>query len=255
MSLISITYNNLQDNQTPIKPNHFAKLYTVPAPPPKELLQETVFSNYPGNKVWLEFYVSVLEGTLTNNRPKTIVFFAPLHLWTTVHKCLPTLPHNECTFTNGRSFLLVFCSITITNNRLYIDPYFLVGLPQVLGLPINNFFEALDLEEYKAHNLKASTLHLNDLLSPMVDFTWIVEEPMPDLETDNDEDPTIAATTPMLALMDHPHVQELGEGDKERVEVMSLRVLPPPRFANDLLSIPIRYTGTTPDVFPAINPQ
>lgn len=86
---------------------------------------------------------------------------------------------------------------------MYVDPYF-IRCAQMLGLEMNSFIVALDLNEYKAYISKAVTFNLNDHVSPRTDFTPTVESPMPDLETNDDEDPTTAATTYALALLELP---------------------------------------------------
>ena len=41
--------------------NTFKKIYSIPHPPPKELLQETLYTVFPALELRLEFYVSVLQ--------------------------------------------------------------------------------------------------------------------------------------------------------------------------------------------------
>jgi hypothetical protein len=125
----------------------------------------------------------------------------------------------------------------------------------MLGLTVNSFIESFDLDEYEVHRVKASTLDLNDIIPPKDDFNPIVSEPMPDLETDDDDDTAGPATTSVPRLMEAPVVQELGEDNITPLDVTPLRVLPPLRFGPEPQGTPVGYTGssagTTPDVLPA----
>ena len=62
VSLIFLTYNALRHGRAPVKAsNTFKKIYSIPHPPPKELLQETLYTVFPALELRLEFYVSVLQ--------------------------------------------------------------------------------------------------------------------------------------------------------------------------------------------------
>lgn len=81
----------------------------------------------------------------------------------------------------------------------------------MLILIMNNFINSYDKEEYKAHNIKASLMDINDILKPRVDFNFqpIVEEPMPNHEIDDNE-PTPFLRVATLSLMADPVVHKLG---------------------------------------------
>ena len=62
VSLIFLTYNALRNGRAPVKANStFKKIYSIPHPPPKDLLQETLYTVFPALELRLEFYVSVLQ--------------------------------------------------------------------------------------------------------------------------------------------------------------------------------------------------
>ena len=67
VSLIFLTYNALRRGQAPVKANNtFKKIYSIPHPPPKDLLQETLYTVFPALELRLEFYVSVLQSLAIN---------------------------------------------------------------------------------------------------------------------------------------------------------------------------------------------
>ena len=75
VSLIFLTYNVLRNGQAPVKANNtFKKIYNIPHPPPKELLQETLYTVFPALELRLEFYVSVLQGLAMNGETVYNVF-------------------------------------------------------------------------------------------------------------------------------------------------------------------------------------
>ena len=62
VSLVFLTLNKLRNGRAPVKANSaFKKIYSIPHPPPKELLQETLYTVSPALELRLEFYVSVLR--------------------------------------------------------------------------------------------------------------------------------------------------------------------------------------------------
>ena len=126
----------------------------------------------------------------------------------------------------------------------------------MLGLTVNNFIESFDLDEYEVHRTKASTLDINDIVPPRVEFNPVVSEPMPDLETDDEEDTVAGATTSVPSLRTGPIIQELGEDDIPPLQVTPLRVLPPATFGAEQHGTPVGYTGssagTTQNVLPAV---
>src|ERR1700738_2870976 len=62
VSLIFLSYNALRNGRAPVKANStFKKIYSIPPPPPKDLLQETLYTVFPALELRMEFYVSVLQ--------------------------------------------------------------------------------------------------------------------------------------------------------------------------------------------------
>ena len=62
VSLIFLTLKELRDGRAPVKANSaFKKIYDIPQPHPKDLLQETLYTVSPALELRLEFYVSVLR--------------------------------------------------------------------------------------------------------------------------------------------------------------------------------------------------
>ena len=62
VSLIFLTLNAERNDRVPVKANTvFKKIYSIPHPPPKDLLQETIYTMIPALELRMEFYVSVLQ--------------------------------------------------------------------------------------------------------------------------------------------------------------------------------------------------
>ena len=75
VNLIFLTYNAVRNGRAPVKANNtFKKIYNSPHPPPKELLQETLYTVFPALELRLEFYVSVLQGLAMNGETVYNVF-------------------------------------------------------------------------------------------------------------------------------------------------------------------------------------
>src|SRR5665213_2278752 len=134
-------------------------------------------------------------------------------------------------FANGRSYSNLTCSF-----------YFL----QMLGLDVNTFIEIDDLEKYEGHRMKASTMDLNDIMERRVDYPPLIEEPMPDLEMDDDE-PEPSQREPAS-----PTMRGLAIEDTPALNVTPIMALHPNRLGAEFLSTPVGYTGssagTTQDV-------
>ena len=120
----------------------------------------------------------------------------------------------------------------------------------MLGLTVNSFIEASDFKEYEVHRSKARTMDLNDIVENRLELNVVEEEPMPDLE-DDDDDVVLPQLQSSLA---DPVVQELGEEDIAPLHITPLRVLPPGRVSREGQCTPIGYTGSsagaTQDVLP-----
>lgn len=103
---------------------------------------------------------------------------------------------------------------------------------------------------------KAVIFDLNNMVSPKMGFTPSMESPMADLEADDDEHPTITATTSAPTLLELPFLHDLGENNMSFVDVKPLWVFLPPKFPNNLLGTLVGYTwtsvATTPNVFHAM---
>ena len=57
----------------------------------------------------------------------------------------------------------------------------------MLGLVVNSYIDATDLEEYQVHRAKAATMDINDMAVQRAEFTITGEEGMPGMETDDDD--------------------------------------------------------------------
>ena len=111
----------------------------------------------------------------------------------------------------------------------------------MLGLTVNTFIEYSDLKEFNIHRMKASKMDINDIHDRRLESTAVVDEPMPELEDDNDDvSPHVPGTSGA-----NPGIQELGEDDVIPLDVTPLRVLPPQFQTRDCLGTPIGYTGSS----------
>src|SRR6202048_5170293 len=117
------------------------------------------------------------------------------------------------------------------NARSYILTYLVV--PQMLGLVVNSYVDAVDEEEFQVHRAKASTMDLGDMSLPRTDLN------MPAIETDDDE-PVPSANLEAIV---------------RSFDVTPLRILAPMGNPSDVQGTPGGYTGssagTTQDVLPA----
>lgn len=66
----------------------------------------------------------------------------------------------------------------------------LMPFQQMLGLTINTFIDAFNKEDYNFHRSKASTMDINNVMEPRIDFPPTVEEPMLGLKTDDEPFPS-----------------------------------------------------------------
>lgn len=62
VSLLFLTHNSTRQGREPIKASSvFKKIYNVPHPPPKDLLQETLYTVWPALELRMDFYISILQ--------------------------------------------------------------------------------------------------------------------------------------------------------------------------------------------------
>ena len=75
MSLISLTHNKERQGRPVIKPRDvFKKMYEIPVPPPKDLLQENLYTVWPALELRMEFYMSILQALATEGETVYNVF-------------------------------------------------------------------------------------------------------------------------------------------------------------------------------------
>ena len=111
----------------------------------------------------------------------------------------------------------------------------------MLGLVVNSYVDENDMEDFEQHRFKASTMDLADMSVPRMEINIAVDEGMPDMETDDDDE------------------EPLPSGNLEAIiqslDVTPLQVVAPvqPRFEPQ--GTPGGYTGSsagaTQDVLPA----
>ena len=124
----------------------------------------------------------------------------------------------------------------------------------MLGLTVNTFIDTFDKEVYETHRVKASTMDINDIFEPKLDYLSIADEPMPELETDDDEPgPSQRVLEPST---DPEHLaQDLPHEEVSALNVTPIRVLPPPLLGAEPVGTPVGCTGSsagaTQDVLPA----
>ena len=98
VSLIFLTYMKARDGRQPIKANSvFKKMYTIPHPPPKDLLQETLYTVLPVYELRMEFYVSVLQSLAVSGETVYNVFGGSKFMYAAMVSPRPS------TLTNARS--------------------------------------------------------------------------------------------------------------------------------------------------------
>ena len=62
VTLYFLTHKSSPSGRLPVKAHKlFKKVYSLPPPPPKELLEETMFSIYPAYELRMDFYIGVLK--------------------------------------------------------------------------------------------------------------------------------------------------------------------------------------------------
>ena len=59
----------------------------------------------------------------------------------------------------------------------------------MLGLVVNSYIDENNMEDYEVHRSKMSTMDLVDMSVPRMEINIVVDEGMPDMETDDDEEP------------------------------------------------------------------
>src|SRR5665213_2497791 len=125
----------------------------------------------------------------------------------------------------------------------------------MLGLAVNTFIDTFDKDEYENHRVKASTMDINDIFEPRLDYLSIADEPMPELGTDDDEPgPSQRVLEPLTD--PEPVAQNLPHEEVFALDVTPIRVLPPPRLVPQPVGTPVgcigSSAGATQDVLPAI---
>lgn len=82
---------------------------------------------------------------------------------------------------------------------------------QMLRHTVNTFMDSFDKKDYNIHRARASTMDINDVMEPRSNFPPIVEEPIPGLKTDDDDDKHFSSQLGAgLSPMPSPVVRELG---------------------------------------------
>ena len=75
VSLIFLTHNKSQHGRPVIKARDvFKKIYDIPTPPPKNLLQETLYTVWPALELRMEFYIAILQALATEGETVYNVF-------------------------------------------------------------------------------------------------------------------------------------------------------------------------------------
>ena len=75
VSLIFLTHNKSQQGRPIIKAKDvFKKMYEIPVPPPKDLLQENLYTVWPALELRMEFYMSILQALATQGETVYNVF-------------------------------------------------------------------------------------------------------------------------------------------------------------------------------------
>ena len=111
----------------------------------------------------------------------------------------------------------------------------------MLGLVVNTYVNSHDMGDFEVHRSKASTMDLADMGVPRMEINVAVDEGMPDMETDDDEEPIPSGNVDAI-------IQSL--------DVTPIQVVAPVQARVEPQGTPGGYTGscagTTQDVLPAL---
>ena len=129
VSLIFLTYNSLRNGRAPVKVSTtFKKIYTIPHPPPKELLQETLYTVFPALELRMEFYVSVMQGLAMSGETVYNVFGGSKFMYAAMVSSHPKLYERSFVNVCLMHFMPPQCSLVDRRCHVFLEP---CGLPRM----------------------------------------------------------------------------------------------------------------------------